>query len=70
MTVLTDRLAHDLARFGGYGSRYTAAAQRAHRGERRWVDGIDADSCHRVWFEFHEDLIATLGPQRGNKTTT
>jgi hypothetical protein len=25
------------------------------------VDRTDVDSCHRVWFELHEDLVATLG---------
>lgn len=70
LTPLTDRLANDLARFSGYGTRYTNAAQRVNRGERRWVDGIDVDSCHRVWFELHEDLIATLGLQRGTEPPT
>jgi len=28
------------------------------------VDHTDVDSCHRVWFELHEDLIATLGIDR------
>jgi hypothetical protein len=23
------------------------------------------DSCHTVWMELHEDLMATLGIQRG-----
>ncbi|WP_245966848.1 hypothetical protein [Sphaerisporangium album] len=26
--------------------------------------GARVDSCHRVWFELHEDLIATLGLDR------
>lgn len=33
-------------------------------GERGWVDRTDVDSCHRVRFELHEDLVATLGLQR------
>jgi hypothetical protein len=28
------------------------------------VDRTDVDSCHRVWFELHEDLVATLGIDR------
>ena len=29
--------------------------------EPAWITGMDRDSCHRVWFELHEDLIATPG---------
>lgn len=55
---LADRLARLLARFRGYDTRFAGAR---HRG---WVDGTDVDSCHRVWFELHEDLVATLGIDR------
>jgi hypothetical protein len=54
-----------LSRFGGYHDRFTAALQRVDGGDRSWVDGPGRDSCHAVWFELHEDLIATLGLQRG-----
>ena len=27
--------------------------------------GHDRDSCHTVWIQFHEDLLATLGIPRG-----
>lgn len=40
-------------------------AVHAEAGERAFVDRTDVDSCHRVWFELHEDLIATLGIDRG-----
>ncbi|WP_166979774.1 transcriptional regulator [Paramicrobacterium fandaimingii] len=53
-----------LSRFGGYDVRFTAALRRARSGEHEWVDGTAVDSCHRVWFELHEDLIATLGIDR------
>jgi hypothetical protein len=53
-----------LPRFGGYARRFAAALARARAGERRWVDGTGLDSCHTVWFELHEDLIATLGLNR------
>lgn len=65
LTSLGDRLAGLLPRCAGYSSRYAAALARAERGERSWVDGLGVDSCHRVWFELHEDLIATLGLARG-----
>ncbi|MGF1664525.1 MAG: hypothetical protein ACFCVG_19035 [Kineosporiaceae bacterium] len=57
-------LAAVLARFGGYDTRFAAALARARSGERAWVDRTDVDSCHRVWFELHEDLLATLGLDR------
>jgi hypothetical protein len=57
-------LADVLARFGGYHARFSAARQRALAGENGWVDRTDIDSCHRVWFQLHEDLIATLGLDR------
>jgi hypothetical protein len=61
---LNARLVDVLARFRGYDARFAGALQRAQAGEGRWVDGTDVDSCHRVWFELHEDLIATLGIDR------
>lgn len=61
---LADRLGNVLTRFRGYDKRFTLALQRARAGEAGWVDRTDIDSCHRVWFELHEDLIATLGLNR------
>ncbi|AEE44558.1 hypothetical protein [Cellulomonas fimi] len=64
LAPLADRLARVLARFDGYHHRFTAALSRARAGEHGWVDRSDVDSCHRVWFELHEDLLATLGRDR------
>jgi hypothetical protein len=61
---LAERLRNVLTRFRGYDERFTAALQRARAGDGGWVDRTDIDSCHRVWFELHEDLIATLGLDR------
>ncbi|MEV5751777.1 transcriptional regulator [Actinoallomurus sp. NPDC052308] len=61
---LAGRLEGVLTRFRGYDERFTAALARAQAGEGDWVDRTDVDSCHRVWFELHEDLIATLGLDR------
>ncbi len=62
---LNEQLGDVLARFRGYDTRFTAALGRARAGDRAWVDRTDVDSCHRVWFQLHEDLIATLGMDRG-----
>ncbi|SLM99833.1 conserved hypothetical protein [Corynebacterium xerosis] len=57
-----------LARFGGYADRYNSALHRAMNGEHNWIDKTDVDSCHRVWFQLHEDLVATLGIDRRTET--
>ncbi|MEO3872021.1 transcriptional regulator [Nonomuraea sp. B12E4] len=64
LTPLADRLESVLTRFRGYTTRFTGALARARAGEGAWVDHTDVDSCHRVWFQLHEDLIATLGLDR------
>lgn len=63
---LVDRLAGRLQRFDGYADRYSAALAKVDAGERRWVDAPDVDSCHTVWIQLHEDLLATLGIPRGS----
>ena len=50
-----------VARFSGYADRFAAALARVDQGQRRWVDEPRIDSCHTVWFELHEDLLASLG---------
>jgi hypothetical protein len=61
---LVERLGAVLLRLRGYDERFDAALRRARAGDPGWVDRTDVDSCHRVWFELHEDLIATLGISR------
>ncbi|MBD7980512.1 transcriptional regulator [Oerskovia merdavium] len=61
---LVRRLSDVLARFRGYDERFAAALRRVQAGDGGWVDRTDVDSCHRVWFELHEDLVATLGIDR------
>jgi hypothetical protein len=63
---LCDQLTGCLARFGGYADRYSAALAKARAGQRAWVDAPGQDSCHTVWIQFHEDLLATLGLERGS----
>jgi len=61
-------LAGRLARFGGYAGLYATALTRAQAGQYGWIDAPDRDSCHLVWMQFHEDLLATLGLDRGGET--
>jgi hypothetical protein len=62
---IEQRLSDELARFGGYADRLAAALAKVDQGQRKWVDEPKIDSCHTVWFELHEDLVATLGLTRG-----
>ena len=39
-------------------------------GQNAWVDGVGVDSCHTVWMQLHEDLLATLGLDRGEEVAT
>jgi hypothetical protein len=59
-----DPLAAVLGRFDGYSERYAAAMDKVDRGEGAWVAEPKIDSCHTVWMELHEDLLATLGLER------
>ncbi|RBY89082.1 transcriptional regulator [Blastococcus sp. TBT05-19] len=63
--ALCAELADRLERFDGYGQRYSAALRRVQAGERRWVDAPEQDSLHLLWIQFHEDLLASLGIERG-----
>lgn len=65
LAPLDGDLVNALPRLGGYATRYRDAFVRASRGEYRWVDGLGIDSCHTVWMQLHEDLLATLGLERG-----
>lgn len=63
---ITRRLTEVLPRFARYDVRFSHALARANAGDTAWVDRSDVDSCHRVWFELHEDLLATLNLHRGD----
>lgn len=63
---ICEELSAVLTRFDGYADRYDAAADRVRSGESRWVDAIVVDSCHGVWMQLHEDLLATLGLTRSS----
>ena len=65
LAPLDAELADALARLAGYAQRYQDAFARASHGEHRWVDGLGIDSCHAVWMQLHQDLLSTLGLERG-----
>jgi len=58
-----DDLASRLLRFGLYADRLSRALDRSLAGESAYVSD-NLDSYHTVWFQLHEDLLATLGISR------
>jgi hypothetical protein len=66
--ALLSDLATVLPRFGGYARRLHHAVEKVRNGDRDWFDKPLIDSYHSVWFELHEDLLATLGLERSAET--
>ena len=64
---ICDGLGNVLARFGSYGPRLAAARAHVEAGENDWMTKPMIDSYHSVWFELHEDFLATLGIERGSE---
>ena len=60
-------LAAALHRFGGYGPRLAHALDRVRSGDTDWFTKPMIASYHTVWFELHEDLLCTLGIERGSE---
>ena len=56
-----------LDRLGGYTGRLAHAHDRVVSGEHTWLTRPTVDSYHTVWFELHEDLLATLGRSRSDE---
>jgi len=63
-------LADALGRFGGYGPRLAGALAKVQGGDVDWFTKPTIDSYHTVWFELHENLLATLGIERASEPTT
>jgi hypothetical protein len=64
---ICDELAGLLQRFAVYGPRLGAALDRVRAGEIDWFTRPMIASYHTIWFELHEDLLATLGIERGSE---
>ena len=67
---VTRDLGDALERFGQYGNRFTLALDKVKNGERDWFAKPMIDSYHTIWFELHEDLLATLGIERSKEGST
>lgn len=57
-----------LDRFAGYGPRLAVALERVRDGDHDWFTKPLIESYHTVWFELHEDLLATLGLDRSTES--
>jgi hypothetical protein len=51
-------------RFEPYGVRLDGCMQRLEEGDHSAFTAPLAESYHTVWFEFHQDLLLTLGLER------
>ena len=60
-------LAGSLQRFSVYGPRLTDALDRVRDGDVDWFTKPMIASYHTIWFELHEDLLSTLGIERGQE---
>jgi len=63
------RLPEALARFGRYGPLLATALDRARAGDGDYLTKPVLPSFHTVWFELHEDLLATLGLDRTSESS-
>jgi hypothetical protein len=61
---IIEQLGDRLERFQHYGPRFTQAKERVESGDHKWLTGILVESYHTVWFELHEDLLASVGIRR------
>jgi hypothetical protein len=59
-----------LHRFAAYGPRLASALARVQAGDHDWFTKPMIASYHTVWFELHEDLLATLGIERSTEAST
>lgn len=64
LNPLLDALSRYDQRFAGYQQRFVAAMGAIDEGRHELVSSPTADSVHTIWFEFHEDLLRTLGRER------
>jgi hypothetical protein len=64
---ICEELARSLHRYSTYGPRLSVALERVRNGDRDWFTKPMIPSYHTIWFELHEDLLATLGIERGQE---
>ena len=64
---VVDDVGRHLSRFDRYRRRFEYAFDRVRADDVEWFTKPLIDSYHTVWFELHEDLLATLGRTRSSE---
>ncbi|MEM7095892.1 MAG: transcriptional regulator [Actinomycetota bacterium] len=59
-----------LSRFNSYAPRFADALAKVQAGDIEWFTKPVIESYHTVWFELHEDLLASLGIERSKEGHT
>ena len=58
-----------MARYDNYEPRFAEALSKLQAGDLDYLTKPMIPSYHTVWFELHEDLLATLGINRADEGT-
>jgi hypothetical protein len=61
-----DKIACRAPRFALYRARLDDCVERLVSGDTSAFTALMAESYHTVWFELHQDLLLTLGMERGS----
>jgi hypothetical protein len=67
---ILEPLASMFSRYQNYGNRFTKALDLMRNGEMQYLMKPLIGSYSTLWFEFHEDLLATLGINRASEDST
>jgi hypothetical protein len=65
---VVDAVRAPVPRFAVYGPRFHHAIERVRANDVDWFTKPVIDSYHTIWFELHEDLLATLGRSRESES--
>ena len=67
LSGVLDALCSVMARYDNYGPRFAEALGKLQAGDLDYLTKPMIPSYHTVWFELHEDLLATLGINRADE---
>lgn len=67
LAPILDDLATTLARYGRYRPRFDVALEKLKGGDLDYFTKPIIPSYHTIWFELHEDLLATLNIDRASE---
>jgi hypothetical protein len=70
LAAVLGSLGSALSRYQPYRSRFSSALEKLLAGDRDYFTKPIIASYHTVWFELHEDLLASLGIDRASEGST